>query len=174
MGYSGIEDAERVLKCPVLTGTGKKLIRAVAVLVPWLIFISAIKTNDKMGQSVPWRPPVATYIVAWVLLVACISFSWLIMNRCGQDDTQSIILNIGFCVVVALSTMWAFLYDLDKKNGVAVLVALIAVVGLMLAPLYSIRPGAAGLLIPLVVWGVFQLSVNCAELSYDQGKLNIS
>ena len=140
----------------------------IACMIPFVIFASASKTNSHLGNTVKWRPPSKMYIVSWILICCCMSASWGTLVYSPSTENSRVFLGVMlvmFCVITGIATSWIFLYEHDKRYGIAVFLALLAVVGTVLPILYSANPISMGLMMPLVVWGVFQLCVNCAAIS---------
>ena len=138
-------------------------------ILPFFIFITSKETNSKLGAAVPWRPPSLTYIIAWVAICICLSLSWaLFLLHSKKDTSKNTLIFIGFLLMIILSILWIYMYKIDKRNGVAVFVALLCTLCTLIPNVYDTSPSSTGFLMPLLVWAVFQLAVNCAEITYDK------
>jgi tryptophan-rich sensory protein len=162
---------ERLLTTGTDLGKGsmdvRKGVLCIGAILPFVIFLSSIGSNKDMGAAVPWRPPYQTYIVGWVLICFCMAISWVFVMRNAQQKMW--ISLAGFNVIItALALSWVFVYNANKANGIPIFIALISVISAILPVLYSISPTSMGLMLPLVVWGIFQMIVNCAEIAYEQ------
>ncbi len=134
-------------------------------LAPLAIFAAASVTTKEMGANVPWRPPSETYSVMWCFIIMCLMASWVLVNRSASTRSW-IILLLGLFTIVALATGWAFAFNSNPTFGIPVFLALLMVVFMILPIVHQASMYAACLLMPLIVWALFQLSVNCAVTSY--------
>ena len=135
------------------------------MLAPLAIFIAAAFTTSDIGSTVPWRPPVDTYIVMWCFIILNLMVSWVLVNR-KADFVSWICLLVGFFVTIGLAISWIFAFNENPSNGISVFIALLMVIGMMLPVLYKVDVFATALWMPLVVWAVFQLTVNCGVVAY--------
>lgn len=137
-------------------------------LAPWLILAFSYKTSKGMGSSVTWRPPSATYGVFWPVLIVLLSTAWVLISR-KSDLPQFGTLAVLFLLLIGLCIGWLFAYAEKKQNGIAVFLGLLSVIGMALPIALKCDIYAGALLMPLLVWVVFQLGVNCQEVEILSG-----
>ena len=135
------------------------------LLAPLAIFAAASVTNKEMGANVPWRPPSETYIVAWCFIITSLMAAWVLVNRSASNGAWTFLL-VGFFTIIGLATGWAFAFDKNPSFGISVFISLLMVAFMVLPVAYKASATAAGLLMPLIVWSIFQFAVNCAVTSY--------
>ena len=141
----------------------RKWIGVLWTLAPWLILAFSYKTSKGMGSSVKWRPPSATYGIFWPVLIVMLSMAWVLISR-ESDFSQFVTLAILFLLLISLCIGWLFAYAEKKENGIAVFLGLLSAIGIALPIALKCDVYAGALLVPLLVWVVFQLGVNCKEV----------
>jgi tryptophan-rich sensory protein len=135
-------------------------------LLPLLLFAFAPLVSSASGRVVAWRPPPVTYSIVWSALIVCIIVSWwFVCAATTCDHTSWVALGGLYTTLVALSVAWIVLYNRDKSHGIPVFLSLLMVLSATLPATHHVDPRASSLLAPLLVWGVFQLAVNCAEVA---------
>ena len=153
-----------------------------AIVCSLAIFLpnAFVKSGPLDGASVPWRPAPLHYIVAWSLLCISlvVSMSTAIIGESEairSTKTQAcrlyvvIILYMG---ILCACAAWSPVYHLvSKAEGVSVFLWL----WMLLAPLLVTLSTAQhpygwislSTISPLIVWSLFQMSVNARETELD-------
>lgn len=150
-----------------------------AILPPLAIFATGAKhrpTSDA-AKVVKWRPSPPIYITAWSILSVLLSLSWIGANaRSKSDDcigpVEFVILSIAYALVIITCIVWQIVYNdtnepneiKRKQNAIGVMVLLIMLSLMLIGIVYKRQPHAASALLPLLIWGVFQLGVSGTEL----------
>jgi tryptophan-rich sensory protein len=141
----------------------RKWISVLWTLAPWSILVFSYKTNKDMGAQVPWRPPSGTYAIFWSLLIILLSMAWILVSR-RADLKQFCSLAVLFLLLISLCIGWLFVYKKGKTVAISVILAILSVIGMALPISMDCDVYAGSLLMPLLVWVVFQLAVSCKEL----------
>jgi hypothetical protein len=152
----------------------RRIIGVIWFFVPWLIFILSrvpvFKTGNDDGKCVKWRPPSATYAVAWSFLIIFLILSWLVISREATDNLLWSVQVVLVFVVILLCLLWMYFYHQNKSDGIAVFIFLLFFLVLLLPISFKTNIYAGALLMPLLVWAIFQLGINCAEMTCTNKK----
>jgi len=148
------------------TSTTRETLGWIWFLAPLLIFVFSWITmwgKESAGDCVPFRPPKETYSIVWIFLVGSLMASWVFVSR-SAPTTEWWFLVITYFLVIAMAILWLFMYQQDKLNGIPVFLALLFVLAMSMHVASSVNKFAGALLWPLLIWCVFNLFVNCAEI----------
>lgn len=138
--------------------------------VPFLILIlgwalPAMRSSSNDGACVKWRPQGYVYIVAWFFIIFCMVVSWNEISKSIIPLKSFVIQAILVLFLILLSLMWLWRYHVNKLEGISVFVFLIMVLGIELPLAWSSSPLALAGLMPLLVWAIFQISLNATEMN---------
>jgi tryptophan-rich sensory protein len=141
------------------------------IIAPWLIVIlgttvSELKSSSKDGKCVKYRPDPWIYIVSWILICLCLSVSWILLARNSQTKAftfQAIL----FLLIIAATIMWAWRYHTNKIDGISIFIIILFLLVMLLPIAYKTSVYGFALLLPLVVWVIFQLHISMRELEYN-------
>jgi benzodiazapine receptor len=132
--------------------------------------IASITATDFYAQLVKpdWAPPAGVFGPVWTVLYLMMALSaWLVVNQAGWQSSR-LELTVYF-VQLALNALWSWLFFYWHAGAAALLdIAL-----LWLAIVYTVvlfrrvRPGAALLLVPYLLWVSF-----AAALTWSVYQLN--
>uniref|UniRef100_A0A6C0BNR9 Tryptophan-rich sensory protein n=1 Tax=viral metagenome TaxID=1070528 RepID=A0A6C0BNR9_9ZZZZ len=146
--------------------TARRAVGLVWFFAPLLIFVFSYLTSSDMGACVKFRPPAGTYSVVWIFLVLTLMASWLGVNR-SAAKLDWIFCVIMYFLIIALSVLWLFMYKENKLYGVPVFLALLFVLFMTWQIASTTNKYSGALLWPLIIWAIFQLVVNSAEVMCD-------
>ena len=141
-------------------------------ILPFIIPIVSIfgsnilwKSGPEDGKCVKWRPRPWTYIVAWVFLVICLSIAWKIMLLQTVDNKY--ITNLLFISVFICTTLWQWRYHTKngKIDGISIFIFLLFFSLMLFIYSFYINKYASILISPLLIWCIFQLIINIAEVN---------
>ena len=141
----------------------RKIIGILWLFAPLAIFAFSPLMSKEAGECVTWRPPKETYSVVWTVIILCLMASWVFISRnaaLGPWIGQVVL----YFIVIFLSILWILMYRQNKRNGIAVFVALLMVLSVTVPLSFKVNIYAGVLLLPLVVWAIFNLGINCAEI----------
>ena len=156
-------------------GTTAKVLLSLGSLFVLLIFIGQFwfPIGKEAGASVAWRPATWTYSVAWALLAVTSCLAALLGIHYWKFEPLYLIPFVGFLMLTyLLAFAWEGVYHAAKNGkgsttlndalGVFVLFLFAAV--MFVASGFSLNVFVGLLVLPLVVWGAFQLAVGAAEI----------
>jgi tryptophan-rich sensory protein len=145
----------------------RRVIGIIWLIAPFLILALGgyFQTGTADGACVAWRPDTQVYIVAWIMLVLCIMFSWAIVSRRCTDNILWASQAVLYFLVILLAIFWMWLYHNSKRNGISVFLFLIMILLILLPLVKRTSNYAFALLLPLLFWACFQLGINAAEMS---------
>lgn len=140
-------------------------------LMPFLVVYGANMiwpSNDNDGKCVPFRPPGSSYGLAWGFLLLLFSWSWVNVLWNNSSTEIGIASTMLVLLLIAL-VMWQKNYHQNRLNGVSGLVWVMFLLLPSIVYVYSTgNHWSAVLLLPLLVWVVFQTYVNSTEISCRQ------
>ena len=148
----------------------KKLI--ICILIPNILgFLGSLIGNVQNGFNgiikPSFTPPAIVFPIAWVILYTLMGIStYLISENNSKDKTKSLVL---YSIQLILNVLWTFFFFHLKWflfSFIFVVVFLILFI-LMIVEFYKIKPLAAYLQIPYILWLIF-----AAILSYNVFLLN--
>ncbi len=148
----------------------KKLI--ICILIPNILgFLGSLIGNVQNGFNgiikPSFTPPAIVFPIAWVILYTLMGIStYLISENNSKDKTKSLVL---YSIQLILNVLWTFFFFNLKWflfSFILVVLILILVI-LMIVEFYKIKPLAAYLQIPYILWLIF-----AAILSYNVFLLN--
>lgn len=120
------------------------------------------------GSTVPWRPPAKAYGAFWGALILALLVSWILVGRATVHAFDFTILAVGYFLLVASCVAWLFAYASKKIYGVVVFLVLLCVFSVLVLLASAQHLLGGSLLLPLGVWAVFQLCVNCHEIQTNE------
>lgn len=144
------------------------VIGVIWMLAPVFIFIFAgiFPVSEESGECVAWRPQNNVYTIAWSFIVVLLLFSWILVSRAKKSPLGTWIGHvILYFLVIMLCVFWIIFYRIDPLNGVTVFIFLLMTLGVLIVATWKSSRWGCAFLIPVLVWAVFQMSVNCAEMN---------
>jgi len=132
-------------------------------------------SGEADGVCVTFRPPTWSYIVFWSLIVTSITIGWLLLIWQSTSISPLIVSSVLFLLIFTCTTVWQWRYHQPgkKADGITIFLFLICFVLAAIVYTATVNIYTAILIVPLLVWGIYQLVVNAAEVSCDpQTKTN--
>lgn len=145
------------------------------VCVPAVVFLGFISSSlAQGGPENPWfaaltkpaaYPPPATFGLVWAALYVLmgLALAMIVAARGARGRGTAI---IAFAVQFLLNLAWSpVFFGAHQLTGGLILIALLDIVAIVTAALfYRVRPVAAALLVPYIVWLLFATWLNFALL----------
>ena len=137
-------------------------------LLPFVVVYGANAiwpSSERDGQCVKFRPAGGSYATAWSFLLFLFAWAWVsVLWR--NTPGQSVVISALFVLLLTTLVLWQKNYHTkDKREGVTAFIWVLFF--LCQAILYTYSTGnhwSSVLLLPLLVWTVFQTAVNASEL----------
>lgn len=147
-------------------GTGRRVLYCfwIVVLAGTIPLTGYYYPPKEAGASVPWRPPKGVYGWFWFALVAGLVASWIVVARAADTPATFGILAAGYAAVVLSCAAWLVVYSKKQLYGVVAFLVLLCCWGFTVVAASSVQPIGGALLVPLGMWAIFQLGVNCQEV----------
>ncbi|HEY0012025.1 MAG TPA: TspO/MBR family protein [Allosphingosinicella sp.] len=146
-------------------------LRYALVTVPLLVFLGTVSGRlANSGYGNPWfdalvkpgfMPPGWAFGVAWTLLYICLGLALAMILHAQGARGRRLVLSL-FLAQLALNYAWSPLFFAMHKP-VPALIVILLMIGLSAAAavlLWSIRKGAALLLLPYLAWLCFAAALN--------------
>lgn len=105
----------------------------------------------------PLSPPAAVFPIVWAILYALMGISaYLIWKSCNSGQERSTAIGL-YIIQLALNFSWSIIFFRFRKLGLAVIAALLlfAAVFAMIMSFRKVRPLAAWLNVPYLLWLAF-------------------
>lgn len=137
-------------------------------LVPWLIpilgrSIPSLQPSDDAGKCVKFVPDKWMYAFGWTFLCACLSASWILVSL-KSNLVDFALQAVMFFLIVGGCLVWMWRYPIHKKDGISVFLMILFVLVMLLPVAFKNSVYGMALLLPLLVWVIFQLVVSMREL----------
>lgn len=152
------------------------IVTIIWIIAPWFILILGstvpnLKSGKDDGKCVHYRPDTWIYIFSWVFICLCLSVSWILVARNSKNKDFSL-QAILFLLIIVSTIMWLWRYHTRKIDGISIFIILLFFIVMLLPIAYKTSVYGFALLLPLLVWVIFQLIVSMRELEYtDDCKL---
>jgi tryptophan-rich sensory protein len=154
----------------------RTMITLLWIIAPWFILILGSTVPDLQsgkddGKCVHYRPDTWLYIFSWVFICLCLSVSWILLAKKSKNKDFTLQAMLFLLIIVA-TIMWLWRYHTRKIDGISIFVILLFFIVMLLPIAYKNSVYGFALLLPLLVWVIFQLIVSMRELEYtDDCKL---
>jgi tryptophan-rich sensory protein len=124
---------------------------------------TSVKSWYPLLQKPVWTPPAAVFGPVWTLLYAMMGVSVWWIWRDGTGSARRIAIRV-FAVQLALNALWSVLFfGLRRPDWAFVEILLLwAAIVATFVVFRRIRPAAAALLVPYLVWVSFAARLNLA------------
>jgi len=137
------------------------------VAIPSMILISSRvlwPIGSDAGGCVSFRPPASAYGVVWAMLITSLVASWIIFSRTETSTSTWVFVACMFFVIVSIASSWPYFYKhKTRQDAITVFVVLIMAIVVLVPTLWQTNVFSTGLLLPLLVWAAFQLTVSIEE-----------
>lgn len=110
-----------------------------------------------------WAPPAAWFSPVWSTLYVLMAISaWLVWREKGFKEACGAL--ILFLIQLAVNALWSWLFFAWKMGGAAFadIIVLWILIALTLRAFWRIKPVAALLLVPYLLWVSFAMALNYA------------
>jgi hypothetical protein len=148
----------------------RKSITVAWLFAPWTICIAQsvkqFKSGPLDGKSVKFRPDPMMYAFGWVFIIMCLSASWYILAQTA-DTLAFVVQAILFFLIIVTAILWMWRYHVNKIDGISIFIILLFQLVILLPLAHSTSVYGASLLMPLLVWAIFQLFVSAREMEND-------
>ncbi len=111
----------------------------------------------------PWNPPDWVFAPVWSVLYAAIAVAGWLVWRTGRSAARSRALAL-WALQLALNAAWSWLFFGLQRPGLALaeISALLVAIVATIAACARVRPAAAALLLPYLLWVGFAAALNFA------------
>jgi len=127
---------------------------------------AACKIGKDAGKNLAIRPPSVVFGVMWPILYLLLGVSWLVAWKNVENNKQHLILvHVFYSILTLLLATWTIVYGCGKDKKKAIYVILASIAAGVVA--YTVTRDVVSklLIVPLLVWLLFALLLNCFEVS---------
>jgi tryptophan-rich sensory protein len=111
----------------------------------------------------PWTPPNWLFPVAWTLIYATIAVAgWMVWRAAGFSGAKPAL--VLFCLQLVLNAAWSWLFfGLHRMDLAFADIGLLwLAIAATIVAFHAVRPGAAYLMVPYLLWVTFAAALNYA------------
>ena len=152
---------------PCSASFARKSITIAWMFAPWTICMAQaaknLKSGPEDGKCVKFRPDPWMYVVGWIFILLCLTASWYILAQ-TKDLSAFSVMAILFFLIIATAILWMWRYHIKKLEGISIFIILLFQLVMLLPIAHSTSVYGVSLLMPLVVWVIFQLIVSAREM----------
>lgn len=139
------------------------------IALPALIGYSSsafCKIGKNAGEDVPIRPPSVVFGVMWPILYLLLGISWLVAWKGVEGNKKHLILvHVFYSLLTLLLAAWIVVYGCGKNKKGAIYVILASIAAGIMAYTAAQDTVSKILIVPLLVWLLFALLLNCFEVN---------
>jgi len=156
----------------VTTQKSNLAVLGVALLLPLVVAgIGGMVTSSSVSTWYPelkkptWNPPARVFGPVWTLLYLLMGLaSWLVWQERPHDDAQVRQALRWYSLQLALNALWSIIFFGLRRVGLALLdiIALWGAITTTVVNFWRVRPAAAGLMLPYLLWTTFATALNAA------------
>jgi len=127
--------------------------------------------GPQAGVSINARPPPCVFMIIWPILYILTGLSWV--NANNDDNNNKFVVNVLYGLLTLCLSLWTYFYGCENNRTYALYTLPITILLILIILMYS----PTYLLLPLLVWLIFAMMINFAEVnneSYDSLRVFIA
>lgn len=156
---------------PEKTDPFRKVVTIMWIFAPIAIPLVAnfgawkMKKDDNLAKCVPFLPEPWMYTASWIFLLVCLAASWIAISSTTPAESKIFTYHtLMYLLLISGMVVWLWAYSKESKaDALSVMVLLVFVLVMIIPTAYSMNPLGASLLLPLLVWLIFQLYVSIKD-----------